>query len=699
LGLINLSPIIRQNITLDGGRDKVMTKTSRNKIKSTLALNRQSLFKPLGSKPFPPKASFTSSNNVSAATLSALLSGFLFGFSLAFSLGLNLLSSVTFAVLVALGVLLSKSLISYLVLQTIAFAALSGVSQIVFRVNADFVVKPETFQISYLLVALCVPLLSFIPAVKKATSSLEPSANGQLIASITFTIFVLFLRSRLPSEPTYALSKMYYGEDNAGVIEVLAKSLQLGYASHVGLFGEFMNGAYLAAAGLISWFGDLQGLGLLAAITHYNITLLLMALSPIAAFSAITLSGRKHSLRVSTVAFTVVTLSTAFLFWPFTNIGHTSVISSGLFAMPLFAITLNRKLATDHPLFFATIVSSLSLIVGTTWFPLMPFAASIVVLTFAALLHVSYSKGNTRTVIGFVAFSALLMLTQLPSILGLVFQSGGYLALEGGTRRPEIITAVFWILLALFVILKFARGIENQDFLGKRLFAATLVLLLASNAFILVSGLLANSGSFGYGAKKYFLTSIAFSLPLIWFVLIKEKTKSQLQPILFSATTGLALLLSILAAQVDTRQVAVSVLSETETSFLRSPSTEDLAKASAGVKGTMKIALEQNPDHIFCVSDYGFPLEDSKISLDSYFCSRWAGSLSADAGTFGDWRFVPLGQAPVESLQKILDINRNKDVVVIRLLRPEGSSAREIPKSETWWIPYVDDSWRVIPVP
>jgi hypothetical protein len=110
---------------------------------------------------------------------------------------------------------------------------------------------------------------------------------------------------------------------------------------------------------------------------------------------------------------------------------------------------------------------------------------------------------------------------------------------------------------------------------------------------------------------------------------------------------------------------------------------------------SLKMAFDKNPDTVICVSDYGLPVTDAELNLDSYFCNRWAGSINGDESVF-IWGLVALGLAPKEDLEGIRDSLTGKTVILIRLANESHSDSYELSVSETWWSEYVDPSWEII---
>jgi hypothetical protein len=630
------------------------------------------------------------SNNAITVRLVPMITGVIFGLSVALGLGLNPIGAILFGAISGTGLLITRSLISYLVVQTITFSLVALISLGVFGTIPTLSLEPSIFQLGYLVLIAASPLVFLVPRIKKALSRFEVPPSVQLAVSIFFAGIVAFLRSRMPNDALFAFSQMYYGEDNAGVVEVLADSMTVGYDGRVGKFGEFINGAYLAAAGNITWFGDMGELGLLPALTHYNMTLLFMAWLPIAALSALVFSGKKFTPPITIAVISVMTAISALLFWPFVPFGHTSVISAGLFAMSLLALTLNRKLALDHPLMFVALVTSLGLVVGTTWFPMMPFAAATVALAFLALLQVEYQKGNKKIVIALVSLFAGLGLLLLPNVLWLASNNAEFLAMTGGTRSSGRFFTVVWALFVLVVLWRLIQSRRDRGLLGSNLFIAVSVALLCSIVFLLVAGFLNNPDHVGYGAKKYLITSIAFTIPVFWFLLVTSSIKNTVIKVFAS---GLVVLMFPFVLLPDSRQIPDSLIFQSHGGFLKTVTVADLDYANSGVFAAMKTALASEPDHIFCVSDYGYPVAGDEQSLDSYYCSRWGQSFTSDESA--PWRFVPLNRSPVSSLEKVRESLLDQNVVVIRLQR--GAEQLGSPDElETWWAKYVDDSWVIV---
>lgn len=621
--------------------------------------------------------------------------GLLFGFFISVGLGLNFLACVMFGIVVGIGVLISGSLISYLIMQTLVLAILALLSQALFWAVPNFTIEVDLFWVGYPAIILLTPLLFTFKKIRSATTSFESTKTVQFTATVFFGALVQFLRSRMPSDPLFSLKFMYLGEDNAGVVAVLARSIQSGYGPHASLFGEFMNATYLGAAGTISSFGNQENLSLLSVLTHYNMTLLFMAWIPIASMSALVLSGTRLKTANLVVALSVMSALLGLLLWPSILLGHTSVISAGLVSMNLLAVMLNRDLALKSPILFGLIVTSLAIFAGTTWFPLLPFAAASTLLALASLLHFQYVKGNKKPVLGIASVFLLLVILMLPQLLERVINSNSYLQMAGGTRNPGLILPVIWISLVAFVFWSLLRQFKDEkqsDTLGSKLFIAVLATLTLSNLYLLLTGFLINGGEFGYGATKYFLTSIAFSLPILWMISSNSAKKFGT----FSLF-GVSILSAVIVFLPDSRMVPATIAAPHLTPFLSPEAAADFKSSNSGVYRALSQATSQEPDHLFCVSDFGFPAPGEEVRMESYMCTRWGQSITGDETGLA-WRFVPLNREPVSSLDEINRLFAESDVVVIRLVSGEHSGLSLPKKSETWWGPYVDDSWRIITV-
>jgi hypothetical protein len=608
--------------------------------------------------------------------------GLLFGFALGTGLGLNRIASLAVGLIVGVGVFFANSIVTYLVIQTLSLAVLGVGFYVLIRAVPGFQIDAIFVQATYLFVMVLSPAVLLSGKVRSAFSNLSARPISQLLAVFFFTGLVRHLRQSRPSDPDYALSMMYSAEDNAGVVSILAKSIKDGVTPHASLFGEFFNGIYLTASYLISAFGQSSANDFLPALTHWNITTLFLAWAPLAALLVIVLSGK--GFRPVAEIF-VVGLSSAVmivLFWPFVPLGHTSVISSGLFAAALLAITLNRGWARSNPVFYVSVSSALAFIVANTWFPLMPLAAATTAAIFLAVVFSNYNQQVKRIsfflIVGFLVLSLIL----LPEILKRVQDSGAYLQMVGGTRTASELLILLWLAISGMVIWKYSKSLRGVLSVGKPLFLTVLVFLLASNVAIYINGLANNSLTPGYGASKYIMVSVAFSMPVFFMLLTRNRfEKGRLVRIIGS---GLVVIFAILFVQPDSRATAVS--------FVTPAPAVNFDNSRVGVFKTIKTALSKNPDHVFCVSDYGFPYYGD-VNMDSYFCTRWAQSLLGDEGG-SEWRFVPLGRIPQESLLPVIETFMNKKVLVLRF----SKSDMPLLEKDTWWAPYVDDSWEIIPV-
>jgi hypothetical protein len=210
-----------------------------------------------------------------------------------------------------------------------------------------------------------------------------------------------------------------------------------------------------------------------------------------------------------------------------------------------------------------------------------------------------------------------------------------------------------------------------------------LFLLLSSNLYLFLTGLANNAGQPGYGALKYLMTSIAISVPFLWFVLSTQKPK---RGIILPLLTGITLTYAVITFQYDSRPVG--------SSFVTPAQPANIAAAQSGVFPAIGEALSRNPQHIICVTDFESHSPDAAQNGSAYLCTRWAQSLVGDESG-QEWRFVPLGRLPEESLLPVLEAYGEKKVVVIRFPDPENPLSAE----ETWWFKYVDQSWDILTVP
>jgi hypothetical protein len=281
----------------------------------------------------------------------------------------------------------------------------------------------------------------------------------------------------------------------------------------------------------------------------------------------------------------------------------------------------------------------------------------------------------------------------LPAVLGLVFTSSDFLSLEGGTRSPGRVLTVLWFLSLAIASWRLIRVPPEKQRLGGRLFLVVLVVLTVSSVYLLVSGLLNNSGEFGYGATKYLLTAMAFTIPILWLVTVDQLRKNlTLKDLIIS---GIVILGVVFAIQPDSRASLDTIIAPHSVELLHPVTNKDIESANSGVVAALVSALSQKPDQLFCVSDYGFPEEKGVENYDSYFCSRWGGSLIGDSQTLANWRFVPLERAPIDSLVDAKKNVRGDTVIVIRLVKQDAGGSETSPTTETWWGGYVGQDWQI----
>ncbi len=623
-----------------------------------------------------------SKNEKSVNIVVVLVTGFVFGLSVSIGAGVNREISVIIGVVVALSVLLTGSIVGYLLFQTLALAILAFVAYFTFRLYPSIFIDPEFVQLTYTVTLLMSPLLALVPRVRMSFLSLANFQYLQLIAVLTFAILLRFVRIGRPSDSRYALSQMYYAEDNAGIVGILSSSLNKGYSPLASYFGEFFNGIYLFVAGMLKVFPNSDDFGLISALTHWNVTSIFLAFPPLAFLVALVFSGKQIRFTSAITGLALGTTLLVLLFWPFAALGHTSVISSGLMAMCLVALTLNRKLSVRHPVLFFVSSLGLGFAIAVSWFPLMPFAAATVAMIFVAQVLTIKPEQRIRMLIVLALLLTIAGAIVLPEILTRVSESSDYLQMTGATRSIGEPLILVWLTLIWLVVWAYAKNRKFRLEIGPELFSLVLIVLVTTNTYLFLSGLLANAGNPGYGASKYLLTSIASTIPILWLFLIAQKKKSNVLQVLAS---GLVLIFSVIVFQYDSRPVGSNFFAEQQPA--------NTAVSQSGVYLALQEALSMRPDQIFCAADYGIPVPEQEISYDPYQCTRWAQSLVGDENG-QEWRFVPLGRISEESLIPVLETYREKKVVIIRFQDPTSSLEVE----QTWWAKYVDDSWEIVTV-
>jgi hypothetical protein len=149
--------------------------------------------------------------------------------------------------------------------------------------------------------------------------------------------------------------------------------------------------------------------------------------------------------------------------------------------------------------------------------------------------------------------------------------------------------------------------------------------------------------------------------------------------------------------QPDSRKVPASIVAPQLTSwqFLTPPNLEEVDPDASAIVSALDLAFLEDPDHVFCVSDYGLPAAGEEVNWYSYFCNRWAGSLNSDKESFF-WGAVPIGVNPKETLADFRSKYGNDQVVIIRIPNPVGAGATPLQISETWWGEYVHESWQIV---
>lgn len=623
------------------------------------------------------------------------LTGLIFGFALSVGLGLELEPSIAISLVTGFGVFAARSLSGYLLFQTVSLAFLSLAVMLAFRIAPNMTIETSFVQLTYLFVFTTVPFLAFLPFLRSPINRLRSSSSIQLVASVSFAFLVFFLRERMPANSGFALSSLYGMEDNAEIAGQLATSLNTGFTTHISGLGQVSNGLYVAAAGLTNQFGLEPSSALIAPFTHWNVTLLFLSWIPFSVLVALVATGRKTSRAFSLAAILSMSAILALLLWPFIGLGHTSVISASLFAVVLLGLTLNKKLADEHPIIFMVLITSLGFIIGNIWFPLMPFAAAAVSLTLVAILQSQFLRGNKRAVIFLLLIFAAAFFALVPRLIELVGANDTLIVLVGATRSASQLLVILWLGLMAMAAWSISRRGAGTKLVGSNLFVLTLAILLASNIYLVITGMLSNGGSsaYGYGATKYLLTSISFSIPILWLVISMKRAK---QKSLIAAVTGLSLTFALFVAQPD-----YGLLFTTRALTVTPPEDPTF---ETKVTSAIREALESKPDQILCISDKGkpMPVENAQwndYQWEAYLCTRWSDSLSGNASREGFlWRSTMINSYPEETLGQVRESFAGKKVVIIRFAYPPEENSEPAENDSLWWSKYVDSSWKVIPV-
>jgi hypothetical protein len=632
-------------------------------------------------------------NRVSLNRIIVGAAGALLGYSISIALGMALVPSIALAAFLAISVLVAGSLSTALFTQSILLAVLSAIVFAIFRLWPATLLNYQTVQLIFLTGLMLAPLISRLPTFLNGFQKLAPPPLVQLVASGLFGVLVVLLRERMPANSGYALTRLYGMEDNAGISGDLAMFLDSGLSSQVSSLGSVTNGLYLSAAGLISQFGTEDSLALLAPLTHWNMTLLFLAWTPLASLCIIAASGKKIGNLKAIATLVISSILLTVLFWPFIGFGHTSVISAGLFGSVLLALTSNRQLSSNHPFLFLSLVVSLSFIVGNIWFPLLPFSAAVTALSFVAVLANQFHKGHKRAVLSIVLVASVIGLLLLPQVVRVALANSSLIVQSGATRTPTQLLILVWLALVFASTLWLSRDQNSKDSAKNSLFMASIGILLLSNIYLVSSGMLANSGSLGYGANKYLLTSIALSIPVLWVSLVSSKRGLSA---LGAVTSGLVLTFSVSIFQPDQ-----GLILNTGVVSISPAATKP---QESNVVSAIREAIETNPQNILCVSDNGKPMivegaQWNSDQWDAYICTRWADSLSGNAGIEGGlWRGTMINTRPIETLRAIRDSFQDRRVTIIRFPGKTEASTEIVAEEDTWWFEYVDSSWRVVSV-
>jgi hypothetical protein len=282
---------------------------------------------------------------------------------------------------------------------------------------------------------------------------------------------------------------------------------------------------------------------------------------------------------------------------------------------------------------------------------------------------------------------------MLPTVVGTALGNSSLIAMGGATRAATQLLIVIWLLLLTASIFWLSMKKSSKKPVGNTLFVASIGVLLSSNIYLVFTGMIVNSGTLGYGANKYLMTSIAISLPVIWISIISSKKGPRA---LGTVVSGLALAFTVSMSQPDQGLILnTGVVS-------LAPVT--LNQAEPNLVSAIREALDGNPENILCVSDDGQPMivegaQWNTNQFEAYICTRWADSLSGNFDGQGhEWRSTMINSRPIETLSTVRDAYKDRNVTVIRFLSSTAESTSPLAEEDTWWFEYVDESWSIISV-
>jgi len=506
-----------------------------------------------------------------------------------------------------------------------------------------------------------------ISRVAKNWLSLIPLNRALEFAALSVTlVFALTWRWLMPADGLHALNALYSSEDNSGIISNLARGLQFGFDySTVQSLGVFSNILYASGAAVSS---GLQGVStdiLLAPLTHWNVIVLFLACIPLILMLAISLFRDFLNTEQKVLLFLFTTATTALLVWPFATLGHLSVVSAIYLLIPILALLTNSTLLRADRILYLSLVASGVYLAANAWFPLVPVSIGILGIVY----WVDRRTTNRHLALPIVVPVLIGLLVRGWDILS-AFSPEVLLSAPGGTREANVILIVIWMCLLLGAVAAWERSTKNKT----APFPLALGLIVTVTAAYWLLGTVNGFGDPGYGATKFLLVSICFSIPSLMLALGQSaRMRSAVTVFVFG-------IVSVFSIAVTQREIGTLLNS----SIVLSSPLFGSAKIVPEVEAIL-LAAEQDPDRIYCAS----PAIEVELSTGyaGYLCSRWASSLlGSDDTSAVTWRYALIGTTPAERIQEPIDSSINEHVIFIQV----GDDDEDL---EPWWDPYIPSNW------
>jgi hypothetical protein len=497
-------------------------------------------------------------------------------------------------------------------------------------------------------------------------------------ASLSF-ISVLILASRNIFQTGNAFAGIFPNEDNAAWVLTLHRAINE-HPEGGGNFGPLLDVFLYGSHNLIEFaLPDSSASDRFAnvIVSLHMAVLLFVPFIAIAVMSSISKNQVRRESSISEIFILALGLQSIWIH--FITSGHMSTGLSAI-CMVILLILLAVDVSPPGASRKQTIVMHilLAFAASSIWFPISPFALSILVY-----IGVVELRNPTRRTFGWISISLGISFIVARELLprfdtfrtedaSLLSGAFNLLKMEGGVGSTGPYSFA-WILLFLVLLIVILPIAEKPEMVVQFLFPMTVGLLTVVGLKII--NLRETNGAVNYGARKY--ETVLIMIALVFFgVVIVRILSSRISTGVFALTLGVAL---SLYSQLPAFEQFLS-----GRSYYGARDTQ-LQQLGRAISENVAIG-----DDVVCI---GEPAQTDRYLV--YTCSRWTSAYTdMDDLIKNEWRKAVLGEIPIDMMPSVSEqLSSSTKVIVIgpEIAITERNPAWEFLIDENWEFFYARD--------